>query len=178
MRYTTSGESHGRVLTAIVTGVPAGIHIDQSMIDADLARRQVGYGRGGRMRIETDTASILSGVRFSRTIGSPIAMAVSNRDWDNWTDVMATHGEPLDDARLTAPRPGHADLPGVLKTCSNDVRDILERASARETAARVASGAIAKAFLRHVGVVVSSFVFAIGGASENRHASRSMHRRC
>ncbi len=165
MRYTTSGESHGRVLTAIVTGVPAGILIDQSAIDADLARRQVGYGRGGRMRIETDKANILSGVRFSRTIGSPVALAVSNRDWDNWTDVMATHGEPVEGARVTAPRPGHADLAGVLKTCSNDVRDVLERASARETAARVASGAVAKAFLRHVGVVVNSFVFAIGDAS-------------
>ncbi|MDA3935499.1 MAG: chorismate synthase [Actinomycetota bacterium] len=165
MRYTTSGESHGRVLTAIVTGVPAGIPVDQSAIDSDLARRQVGYGRGGRMRIETDTASILSGVRFSRTIGSPVALAISNRDWDNWTDVMSVQGEPIDSVRVTAPRPGHADLAGVLKTCSNDVRDVLERASARETAARVAAGAIAKAFLRQVDVEVGSFVFSIGGAA-------------
>ncbi len=164
MRYVTSGESHGRVLTAIVSGVPAGVEITQALIDSDLGRRQVGYGRGGRQRIEKDKGTILSGVRFGRTIGSPIAIAVANRDWDNWTDVMAAFGEASDSARVTAPRPGHADLAGLQKIGSRDVRDILERASARETAARVAAGAIAKAVLAEVGVGVSSFVSAIGTA--------------
>lgn len=165
MRFSTAGESHGRVLTALITGVPAGVTIDVSLIDRDLARRQAGYGRGGRMRIETDKASVLSGVRFGRTIGSPIAIAVANRDWDNWTDVMAIAGEKPEGARETAPRPGHADLGGVLKTDSDDMRDILERASARETAARVAAGGVAKAFLREFGVEVRSYVRSIGAAA-------------
>lgn len=164
MRYTTAGESHGRALVTIVTDVPAGVSLDQSLLDADLARRQVGYGRGGRMKIETDKATVLSGVRFGRTIGSPVAITISNRDWDNWTDVMSVWGEPVESARVTAPRPGHADLPGVQKTASRDVRDILERASARETAARVAAGAIGKALLRDLGVTVSSYVSRIGSA--------------
>lgn len=162
MRYTTAGESHGRVLTAIVTEVPAGISIDPTVIDADLARRQSGYGRGGRQRIESDTVSVLSGVRFGRTIGSPISLAISNRDWDNWLDVMSATGEKPDGIRETQPRPGHADLSGVLKTGSDDCRDILERASARETAARVAAGGVAKAFLAHMGVTVRSAVLSIG----------------
>ncbi len=163
MRYSTAGESHGRVLTAIVSSVPAGIDVDTKAIDADLARRQAGYGRGGRQRIETDRVSVLSGVRFGRTIGSPVALAVANRDWDNWTDVMATSGVKPDGIRETHPRPGHADLPGVLKIGSDDARDVLERASARETAARVAAGGIAKAFLAHLGVMVRSVVDSIGG---------------
>lgn len=164
MRYTTAGESHGRALCAIVSGVPAGVEVDVAAIDSDLARRQSGYGRGGRQAIETDRASILSGIRFGRTIGSPVCLMVANRDWDNWLDVMAPAGEKPEGIRETAPRPGHADLSGVLKTGSDDARDILERASARETAARVAAGGIAKAFLTHVGVRVSSFVSAIGDA--------------
>jgi len=162
MRYTTAGESHGRALVAIVTGVPFGLPVDIELINADLARRQLGYGRGGRMAIETDRATILSGVRFGVTIGSPIALTIGNRDWDNWTDVMATVGEKQTTSRVVAPRPGHADLAGVQKTGSEDVRDILERASARETAARVAAGGVAKAFLRSVGVTVVSYVTAIG----------------
>jgi len=162
MRYVTSGESHGRVLTAIVTGVPAGIVLSQDLIDADLARRQVGYGRGGRMRIESDRGIILSGVRFGRTIGTPVTVSVANRDWDNWVDVMSPSATPTDAGRVTQPRPGHADLPGILKTDSSDVRDILERASARETAARVAAGAVARAFLMSVGVTVRSYVTSIG----------------
>lgn len=165
MRYTTSGESHGRALTAIVTGVPAGIPFTQQAIDVDLARRQVGYGRGGRMAIERDKGLILSGVRFESTIGSPVTVTVANKDWDNWTDVMSASGEPAGAACVTAPRPGHADLSGVLKTGSTDVRDILERASARETAARVAAGALAKALLGALGVSVRSFVASIGEAS-------------
>lgn len=162
MRYITAGESHGRALTAIVTGVPAGVPIELASIDADLARRQGGYGRGGRQAIESDRATILSGVRFGVTLGSPIALGVTNRDWDNWLDVMAPFGDKPSGIRVTQPRPGHADLPGLLKTGSDDVRDVLERASARETAARVAAGGVAKAFLSAVGVSVRSFVSSIG----------------
>ncbi len=162
MRYTTAGESHGRALCAIVTGVPAGVPVDSAALDADLARRQRGYGRGGRQAIETDRAAVLSGLRFGRTIGSPVCITVANRDWDNWVEIMAPFGDKPDNLRETAPRPGHADLPGVMKTGSDDTRDILERASARETAARVAAGGIAKAFLSGLGVRVSSYVEAIG----------------
>jgi chorismate synthase len=162
MRYVTAGESHGRALTAIVIGVPAGVTIDQSALDADLARRQSGYGRGGRQKIETDRALVLSGVRFGRTIGTPVALSIANRDWENWLDVMATAGDKPDGVRETAPRPGHADLAGVLKIDSDDVRDVLERASARETAARVAAGGIAKAVLAELGVAVHSYVASIG----------------
>jgi len=162
MRYITAGESHGRALTAIVSRVPAGVPVDASRIDDDLARRQRGYGRGGRQAIETDRVTILSGVRFGTTIGSPIALAVTNRDWDNWTDVMCASGEKPDGVRVTQPRPGHADLAGVLKTASNDTRDILERASARETAARVAAGGIAKALLHAIGIDIFSYVDGIG----------------
>ena len=173
MRYVTSGESHGRALTAIVTGVPAGVPLAQESIDSDLARRQVGYGRGGRMRIETDTGVILSGVRFGRTIGSPVTLAVTNRDWDNWTDVMSVWGDPSGSVRVTAPRPGHADLAGVMKTGTEDIRDILERASARETAARVAAGTVARALLSELGVRVSSFVSAIGDVEMDTPADPS-----
>ena len=165
MRYTSAGESHGRALTAILTGVPAGVSVSAAGIDSDLARRQSGYGRGGRMSIETDRVTILSGIRFGRTIGSPVSLSVTNRDWDNWLDVMAPFGVRPEGVRVTAPRPGHADLAGVLKTGSDDVRDILERASARETAVRVAAGGVAKAFLAEVGVSVSSYVTAIGTAT-------------
>lgn len=166
MRYVTAGESHGRALTAIITDVPAGIPIEQAMIDHDLARRQVGYGRGGRMHIERDRALISAGVRLGRTLGSPIALTVANRDWDNWTDVMqVAPGHLRPEARVKAPRPGHADLSGIMKAGTRDVRDILERASARETAARVAAGAVARAFLRHLGVSVHSFVASIGEVS-------------
>ena len=170
MRYTTAGESHGRALTALVTGVPAGIPLLAEEIDRDLARRQQGYGRGGRQSIETDRVTILSGVRFGSTIGSPIALAVTNRDWDNWTDVMSPSGTKPTGIRETHPRPGHADLAGVLKTGTDDARDILERASARETAARVAAGGVAKALLRELGIEVRSFVFSIGSVSLGRVA--------
>jgi len=165
MRYTTAGESHGRALVTIVSDVPAGIVLDSASIDAQLARRQGGYGRGGRMKIESDRAVVLSGVRFGRTIGSPVALTVGNRDWDNWTDVMSAWGSGDDVERLTAPRPGHADLAGCQKIGSNDVRDILERASARETAARVAAGTIARALLGQLGVSIESYVERIGEAA-------------
>ena len=162
MRYVSAGESHGRSLSTIVTGVPAGIPVLTDLIDADLKRRQSGYGRGGRQRIETDHVTILSGVRFGETLGSPVSLAVANRDWDNWLDVMAVTGVKPEGIRVTAPRPGHADLAGVMKIGSDDTRDILERASARETAARVAAGGIAKALLRALGVEVASYVVSIG----------------
>ena len=165
MRYQTAGESHGRALTTIVSSVPAGIPVTAAEIDLDLARRQGGYGRGGRQRIETDRVTILSGVRFGRTIGSPIALAVANRDFENWLDVMAVAGERPEGIRETAPRPGHADLAGVLKIDSDDTRDILERASARETAARVAAGGVAKALLRALGVEIASYVESVGTVS-------------
>ncbi len=163
MEFVTAGESHGPALTAIVTGVPAGVSIDIEAINRDLARRQGGYGRGGRQKIEHDTASILSGVRFSKTLGTPITLQVVNDDFANWADRMAVDGDaPTDLKRETCPRPGHADLVGMLKIASDDARDILERSSARETAARVAAGGIAKALLAELGVEVYSYVRRIG----------------
>ena len=166
MRYLTAGESHGPCLTAIVEGVPAGLKISESQINTDLSRRQSGYGRGGRQRIERDTVEVVSGVRFGRTLGTPIALVVRNRDWENWTDRMAAFGDaPSDLAREVTPRPGHADLVGALKTDTSDCRNILERASARETAARVAAAGIAREFLADLGVEVFSYVTSIGSAS-------------
>lgn len=163
MKFTTAGESHGPALTALVEGVPAGVRIDVDAINADLVRRQGGYGRGGRQKIEKDTVEVLSGVRFSRTLGTPIALQVRNDDHANWLDRMATDGDaPTDLKRETHPRPGHADLTGMLKLGCNDARNILERSSARETAARVAAGGIAKAFLAELGVEVFSYVRRIG----------------
>ena len=165
MRYMTAGESHGPRLTAIVEGVPAGLRISEESINADLSRRQSGYGRGGRQAIEHDTVQITSGVRFGRTIGSPITLVVENRDWVNWEERMAVFGDaPVDLQREVTPRPGHADLVGSLKIDSDDCRDVLERASARETAARVAATGIAREFLADVGVEVFSYVTSIGNA--------------
>ncbi|MEE0583553.1 MAG: chorismate synthase, partial [Adlercreutzia sp.] len=153
MEYITAGESHGPNLTAIVTGVPAGLPVSVDHINSDLARRQAGYGRGGRMAIEKDTVRVTSGIRFGRTIGSPIALEVANRDWENWTERMAAFGEaPRDLVREVTPRPGHADLVGALRTNTDDCRNILERASARETAARVAAAGVAREFLAALGV--------------------------
>ena len=163
MRYVTGGESHGPALTAIVSGVPAGLEISEKQINADLARRQSGYGRGGRQQIERDTVRVLSGVRFGKTLGTPVTLQVANRDWENWTDRMAVFGDaPEDLKRETTPRPGHADLLGVIKTDTDDCRNILERASARETAARVAASGIAREFLASVGEEVYSYVRRIG----------------
>ena len=166
LRFTTAGESHGRALVAIVEGLPAGLPVEQSFIDNELRRRQLGYGRGGRMKIEKDHAEILTGVRHGLTLGSPLTLMIENRDWPNWTDVMAS--EPRDIApeksrRLKRPRPGHADLPGGLKYDVRDLRNILERASARETTARVACGALAKQLLTVFGIEVRSHVIQLGG---------------
>jgi len=164
IRYLTAGESHGPQLTAIVEGVPAGMRITEDAINNDLARRQGGYGRGGRMLIEKDTVEILSGVRWGQTLGSPVTLCVKNRDWANWEDKMSVREEKRDDTiRVTHPRPGHADLSGVMKYNEGDVRNILERSSARETTVRVAVGALAKALLKEFGIMVFGYVTEIGG---------------
>ena len=166
MKFITAGESHGPCLTAIVSDVPAGLKISERQLNTDLERRQQGYGRGGRQRIETDRATVLSGIRFGKTLGTPITLQVANRDWKNWMDRMSVFGpEPEDLKKEVTPRPGHADLVGVLKNDTDDCRNILERSSARETAARVAAGGIAKEFLAELGVEVFSFVTGIGPVS-------------
>jgi chorismate synthase len=165
LRYQTAGESHGQGLIAILSGLPAGLRIDFDFVNRELRRRQGGYGRGGRMKIESDTAQFLSGVRHGQTIGSPIAILIVNRDWENWKEALAV--EDLPEARakykpLLSPRPGHADLAGCLKYNFREARYVLERASARETAARVALGSVAKLLLKSLGIEVASHVVALG----------------
>lgn len=163
-RYLTAGESHGPQLCAIVEGLPAGIRLSAEVVNHDLARRQQGYGRGGRMKIEKDTVELLSGVRWGETIGSPITLVVKNRDWENWLEQMSPLPEHRDDSgAVTRPRPGHADLSGVLKYHHSDVRNVLERSSARETAVRVAVGGVARAFLAEFGIRVGGYVAEVGG---------------
>ncbi len=180
LRYLTAGESHGPQLTAIVEGVPAGLKIAEEIINVDLAKRQGGYGRGGRMQIESDTVSILSGVRWGETLGSPVTLAIKNRDWENWQEKMSIRESGRDEKiRVTKSRPGHADLPGLMKYAHKDVRNILERSSARETAIRVAVGAIAKSFLSEFGVEVYGYVAELGGIvaekpSVNKEAMREL----
>jgi chorismate synthase len=168
LRFLTAGESHGPGLTVIVEGLPAGVPVDREAVDSDLRRRQGGYGRGGRMKIEKDAVEILSGVRHGRTLGSPVSLAVRNRDFANWSDVMAPDPQPdevRERRRLRYPRPGHADLAGALKYGTTDLRNVLERASARETAARVAAGALARGLLLQTGAEVRSHVVRIAGAA-------------
>jgi chorismate synthase len=165
LRFLTAGESHGRALVAIVEGLPAGLPLHSDQVDHEMGRRMQGYGRGARMKIERDRIEWLSGVRAGETLGSPVAMLVANRDWANWEDVMA-HGGQIGEARrrrVYRPRPGHADLVGSLKYDRQDARDILERASARETAARVAAGAVARRLLQEFGVEIGSHVISLGG---------------
>jgi len=163
MNYITAGESHGPLLTTIVSGVPSGLTISEAQINTDLARRQGGYGRGARQSIETDKVRIASGLRFGKTLGSPITLQIKNKDWENWEERMAAMGEaPAKLKREVNPRPGHADLVGALKYNTDDCRNILERASARETAARVAAAGIAREFLADLGVEVYSYVTQIG----------------
>ncbi len=168
LTLTTAGESHGPGLTCIIEGMPAGLPLDRSQLDRDLARRQLGHGRGGRMKIERDRVDVTAGVRHGRTLGGPIALQVANRDFANWEERMNPWPVDGETAEVHLPRPGHADLVGTQKYGLTDVRDILERASARETAARVAGGAVAKAFLRAVGVEVFSHVIQITGVSAPR----------
>lgn len=163
LRFATAGESHGEALVATLSGLPAGLDINLDFIDHELWRRQQGYGRGGRMRIETDSAHILSGVRHGRTIGSPIAMLIANRDWKNWEEALpVAQGDPAKHKPVKSPRPGHADLAGALKYDLAEARYVLERSSARETTARVAAGAIAKQLLGVLGIEVLSHVIQVG----------------
>jgi chorismate synthase len=162
LRFVTAGESHGPGLTAIVEGLPAGLELRPEDVDADLARRQLGHGRGGRMKIETDRAEVTSGVRHGRTLGSAVSLRIANRDYANWEERMSPWPVQAEVAEVHLPRPGHADLAGVQKYGFTDVRNVLERASARETAARVAAGALAKTLLRAFGVEIRSHVTRIG----------------
>jgi chorismate synthase len=167
VKFQTAGESHGQGLVAIISGIPAGLRIDFDSVNWDLKRRMAGYGRGGRMKIEFDRAQFLSGVRHGITIGSPIVIWIENRDWPNWKDAMAVEDAPESHAKykpLSPPRPGHADLAGCLKFNFRDARYVLERASARETAARVAAGGVARVLLRQFGIEVASHVVAVGRA--------------
>lgn len=180
IRYLTAGESHGKGLTAIMEGVPANLELTAEYINNELARRQMGYGRGGRMKIETDTAEILSGIRFGRTLGSPIALFIENRDWENWQEIMSStpsNSPPLVKGGVggvvTRPRPGHADLSGAIKYNQKDIRNILERSSARETAARVAVGSVAKRLLEEFGIKIYSWVTEIGGQQWSEVSGRS-----
>jgi chorismate synthase len=168
-RFTTSGESHGRALVAIVEGLPAGMPVDVEQINHQLKRRQQGYGRGARMKIEQDRVEILSGVRHGLTLGSPLSLLIENKDWANWTEVMSAEPQdlaPEKSRRVKRPRPGHADLAGGLKYNARDLRDVLERASARETTARVACGGLARQLLANFGVEIHSHVIQLGGIPE------------
>ncbi|MEO7648997.1 MAG: chorismate synthase, partial [Bryobacteraceae bacterium] len=174
LRFETAGESHGECLVAILTGLPAGVPISLDTINYELWRRQQGYGRGGRMKIETDRVELVSGVRHSKTIGSPIGILVQNKDWKNWTEVLPVEDFDASEEKkkpVTRPRPGHADLAGAIKYNFQDARYILERASARETTVRVAVGALAKSFLREFGTEILSHVIATGSARLERQAS-------
>ena len=169
LKYFTSGESHGEALVAFLSGLPAGLEVSLNFVNHELWRRQQGYGRGGRMKIERDTARLLSGVRHGKTIASPIAVLIENRDWKNWQEQLPVEdGNPELHKRVASPRPGHADLAGALKHNFPEARYVLERASARETTARVAIGALAKLMLRELGIEVLSHVVAVGGAQVRR----------
>jgi chorismate synthase len=172
LRFSTAGESHGESLIALVSGLPAGLDVDPEFINHELWRRQQGYGRGGRMRIERDTAHILSGVYHGKTIGSPVAMEIENRDWKNWTDILPVAvGDPEKHKAVASPRPGHADLAGALKYNFPDARYVLERASARESTSRVAAGALAKLLLNALNIDVASHVVRVGHAELDRDAT-------
>src|SRR6202451_572082 len=173
LRYFTSVESHEEALVAFLSGMPAGLKVDQAFLDRELWRRQQGYGRGGRMKIERDSAHIISGVRHGLTIGSPIAVLLENKDWKNWQESLPVEeGDPAKHKRVASPRPGHADLAGALKYNFPDARYVLERASARESAARVAIGGFAKLLVRDLGIEVLSHVVSVGNASiENSEIS-------
>ena len=166
LRYLTAGESHGQCLTAILEGIPSGLPLRADEIDHDLARRQKGYGRGGRMRIEQDRVEFLAGVRKGHTLGNPITLLIRNKDWENWKEIMSPDpGPPATEKVVTCPRPGHADLVGAIKYNHRDIRNVLEKASARETAIRVAVGAVAKRLLAEFGMNVYSYTVAIGGVT-------------
>jgi chorismate synthase len=168
LRYLNGGESHGKYLLAVLEGVPSGLPLTAEMVDHDLARRQKGYGRGGRMRVEQDRVEFACGVRKGKTIGNPLGLLIANKDWENWKEVMAVEPGPIPPEKVvTRPRPGHADLVGAIKYGHQDVRNVLEKASARETAIRVAIGGVAKALLKHFGIEVVSYTVEIGGIVAN-----------
>src|SRR3954466_1642325 len=172
LRFCTAGESHGEALIAVISGIPAGMEVDLEFVNRELWRRQQGFGRGGRMRIERDQAHIISGVRHGKTIGSPISISIENKDWKNWEESLPVGaGDPAKHKAVASPRPGHADLAGALKYTLPEARYVLERASARESAGRVAMGAIAKLLLRELGIEVLSHVIAVGGAKMADDAS-------
>lgn len=174
LRFTTAGESHGPALVSVVEGIPAGLRLLAEDVNTELARRQMGHGRGRRMQIESDAVEFLSGVRAGETIGSPIAMLIRNRDWKNWSEIMDPAPRAEDPERkrnVTRPRPGHADLGGMLKYDREDARDVLERASARETTARVAAGAVCKKLLAEFAITLGSHVVSLGGIAAKRPAS-------
>ncbi len=169
LRYLNGGESHGKYLLAVLEGVPAGLPLTPDMVNSDLARRQKGYGRGGRMRVEEDRVEFACGVRHGKTLGNPIGLLVANKDWENWKDVMAVEPSQAPPAKVvTRPRPGHADLVGAIKYGHRDIRNVLEKASARETAIRVAIGGVAKALLGQFGMRVVSYTMEIGGVTATR----------
>jgi chorismate synthase len=171
IRFSTAGESHGEALIALISGLPAGVPVDLEYVNRELWRRQQGYGRGGRMKIETDKAHILSGVRHGKTIGSPVAIEIVNRDWKNWEEKLPVEaGDPAKHQAVASPRPGHADLAGALKYDFKDARYVLERASARESTSRVAAGALAKLMLRELGIDVLSHVIRVGRVEMQRAA--------
>src|ERR1700759_374887 len=172
LRFSTAGESHGECLIALISGLPAGLDVDLEFIDRELWRRQQGFGRGGRMRIEQDRAHLLSGVRHGKTIGSPVSIEIENRDWKNWTEILpVAAGDPEKHKAVASPRPGHADLAGSLKYNFPDARYVLERASARESTARVACGALAKMLLKSLDIEVASHVIRVGSAELSREVS-------
>lgn len=163
IRFLTAGESHGKALTVIVDGFPSNFELTTDYLNLHLKRRQIGYGRGLRMKIETDTAEILSGIRLGKTLGSPISMLIKNKDWENWINIMSVDEVSSKTEKISIPRPGHADLTGVIKYGFDDIRNSIERSSARETAARVAAGSVARSFLEKFGIKIGSFVESIGG---------------
>lgn len=170
LRFLTAGESHGKCLTAIIEGLPSGIEINEEYINKSLYRRQLGYGRGGRMQLESDQIEITSGVRHGKTLGSPLCLVLYNRDWNNWADIMSiSEITEMDMKEITKPRPGHADLAGSIKYRHKDIRNVLERASARETAIRTAAGSVASSLLNRFGVQISSYVISIGNISLTEH---------
>ncbi|MEW6195648.1 MAG: chorismate synthase [Bacteroidota bacterium] len=173
IEFLTAGESHGKALTTIVSGIPSNLKISASYINEQLKRRQAGYGRGLRMKIETDTVEILSGIRYGKTLGSPISMMIKNKDWENWTKIMSVEPIKNKSEKITIPRPGHADLVGTSKYNYDDIRNSIDRSSARETASRVAAGSVARRLLEEFGIKIGSFVESIGGIySKYNHAER------
>jgi chorismate synthase len=163
IRFLTAGESHGKALTVIIEGFPSNVNLTKDFLDFHLKRRQIGYGRSSRMKIESDSAEIISGIRFQKTLGSPISFLIKNKDWENWTDLMSVESAKHSYEKVFIPRPGHADLVGVSKYNFDDIRNSIERSSARETAARVAAGTVARRFLEEFNIYVGSYVESIGG---------------